>query len=183
MKMRTTTVAVSMLILASMAIADDRNTRRDNRDVSGRIAWSTRDRSGNRLGISFDFSGRNTRFNVNYRQDRSGSYSYGRNDRYDRRDHHYTPPNYDYRRYKHGEYDHHHFSSYQEWNDWRNWQSQWNHHRGWAHSDHERQRAWQAFRYERERAHRAYDNRRYRSSRDHRGRDGRDDRRRSRRDG
>ena len=107
-----------MLILASIANADDRNQRRDDRNTSGRIAWSTRDRFGNRFGISFDFGGRSTGFNVDYRQDR-----YGRE------------------RYRRGEYDHHRFGSYQEWNDWRQWQSQWDHHRGWSHNDRGRNRS------------------------------------------
>ncbi len=163
--MRTTTIAVSLLILASLANADDRNRRRNDRDVSGMIAWSTRDRSGNTFGISFDFSDRGTRLNVGYRQNRYGRNSYGRNDRYNQRSRNHVPPHYDYRRYRRGAYDHHHFGSYQEWNDWRNWQARWYGRRGWQRNDRERARAWKAFQHERQHAYRAYDNRRYNSSR------------------
>ena len=145
MMMRTTTMALSMLILASLANANDRNRRRNDRDVSGRIAWNTRDRSGNTFGISFDFSDRGTRFNVNYGQDRYSRNGYGRNDRYNQRGRNHTPPHYDYNRYRRGDYDRQHFGSDQEWNDWRNWQSQWDHHHGWSHNDRERARAWKAF--------------------------------------
>ncbi len=177
MTIRTTTIAVSMLILATIANASDRYQRRNDKDVNGRIAWSTRDRSGNRLSISFDFNGRNVRFNVDYRQDRYSRDRYGRNDRS------HTPPHYDYNKYRRGEYDHHHFSSYQEWNDWRNWQSQWDHHRGWSHNDRERAKAWKAFQHEREHAYRQYDNRRNQNSRNDRGRNRGGDRRRSGRRG
>lgn len=184
MMIRTTTIAVSMLILATIANADDRYQRRDDRSASGRIAWSTRDRSGNTFGISFDFSGRNVGFNVNYQQNR-----YGRNDRYyqynsyAQRGRNYTPPNYDYLRYGRGDYDRLNFGSYQEWNDWRYWQSQWDHHHGWSHNDRERQRAWKAFQHEREHAYRQYDNRRNQNSRNDRGRNRGGDRRRSGRRG
>ena len=146
MKMKRIAIGFALLALTTSAMAFDGDRRAS---TSGAIVWSTRDSSGNQLGIVFQFGDR-LGVDVNYRQ--AGNGRYERNDRYDDRGFRGTPPLYDYKRYRGRDYDRRFFSSYEEWSDWRTWQSKWSKKKNWNSNERERSRAWQAFLYERKRA-------------------------------
>jgi hypothetical protein len=188
--MKTLSIGLALLVLATTAMADHNDGRRSTGN-NGAIAWSTRDRDGNKFSIVFQFGdragidvryeqgrdrydryddryGRYDRYDDRY--DRDGRYDgrYGRNERIVR----YCPPAYDYARWRGHDYDRRHFGSYDEWSDWRQWQKHWSKRRGWQHDARERQRAWDAFCREREHA---YDNWSRNHRDDRRGRDRRRD--------
>ena len=179
--MKLTAIGFALLLLTPLAMAD-----RDDRRAatSGAIAWSTRDREGNKFAIVFEFGNR-TAVNLRYEQDRYGRPDrYDRNDRYDRDDRYgregryrapAAPPLYDYKRYKKNSYDTRYFGSFAEWNDWKQWQKHWSKRKNWNHDSRERARAWAAFCNERALAYDSY----YRAhnGRNDRRDDDRDDRR------
>jgi hypothetical protein len=184
MKMKTIAMGFALLVLTTSAMAID-GDRRPSTKTNGAIAWSTRDRDGNKLAIVFQF-GERAGINVRYEQgdrydrydrDRYDRYDrndrYGRNDRYDRYDrngHRYCPPVYDYSRYRGRDFDRRFFADHDEWSDWRQWQKHWSKRKNWQRDDRERARAWSAFCNERDRAYSQWE-------RSHRDRDGRDWRR------
>ncbi|HXH62060.1 MAG TPA: hypothetical protein VNI20_11965 [Fimbriimonadaceae bacterium] len=172
MKMHLLTIAIAVTMLSPLALAHD-GYRQDSRtNVAASISWSTRDRNGNRFGITFRVDRRG--FDVLAAYDQQSRY-----DRYGRGDYDYRrpcPPDFDFRHYRKGQYDSRYFDSYDEWCDWRDWTSRWNRHdRNWYRNYDERHRAWVAFLSERSRAaidyYRRHDNRH--SKYDYRRRDSR----------
>ena len=169
MKIRLVACTALALMLASLAAASDRDRRRVSKDLHGSISWSSRDRDGNRFGITFDFGDRGFGIRADYRQDRYGRYR--RHDRYYGR---LCPPDYHHDRYGKGQYDRRYFGSYDEWSDWRDWQRGWDDRDRWCCDDYARDRAWRAFLSARSHAHFEYELRRYRDNRSRFFRDHRD---------
>lgn len=175
--MRTIALGIALLTITSTALASHDEPRRTTK-TSGAIAWSTRDRDGNKLSVVFQFGDR-TSVGLRYEADRYGRYDrydrddrydrYGRNDRYDRDDH-CCPPVYDYSRWRGRDYDRQYFSCYEEWSDWQQWQKRWSKRKGWQHDHRERDRAWDAFCHEREMAYARWErSHRYENDRRRRG--------------
>lgn len=153
MKMKTLAMGFALLGMTTSAMALDGDRRPS---TNGAIVWNTKDREGNRLGIVFQF-GDQVNVRVDYRSGRDDRYDrYDRYDRDDRYDFRRTPPHYDYSRYRGHDYDRRYFSCYEEWADWRVWQSKWSKRKHWQWDERERSRAWQAFQYERSRAFDSY---------------------------
>ena len=162
---RSIALAASVLSLATLATAFDGDRQHSSKGVQGSIAWSTRDHDVNGFGLVFDYSDRGLGVHASYSQDRYGRYR--PNDRYDRRP---IPPVYDYDRYGHGRYDREHFYSYDEWNDWHEWQHHWDDDHRWYYSHDDRDRAWRAFLHARSRAEFEHDQRHFRGRHDRRHR-------------